>query len=145
MLFAASRLTLVRELGTSSALIPRPSKTAQPYQPPGAARTGTEHFSETVFATSKTELTAAGWSKHEAHTALSAPLTEEERNLAGIREAEAQESRGTGARSGGHVGSSVALPIDDDALSALREIGAGQGGVVQLVSFGRYEYVQETR
>ena len=38
MLFASTRLTLVRELGT-------------------------EHFSSTLFATEKSELTAEGWSK----------------------------------------------------------------------------------
>lgn len=87
-----------------------------------------------MFATTKAELTAAGWKKHEAHTALSAPLTQEERDLEGIRAAEALESRGTGARSGGHVSSSVALPIEEDALAALKKVGRGEVGVVQLVS-----------
>ncbi|KAL9047745.1 MAG: hypothetical protein Q9162_007961, partial [Coniocarpon cinnabarinum] len=70
MLFASTRLTLVRELGT-------------------------EHFSGTVFATSPEELDAEGWAKQEMQGNVAAPLTEEEENLRGIREAEASESMGT--------------------------------------------------
>lgn len=54
-----------------------------------------------------------------------------------MRAAEAQESRGTGARSGGHVSSSVALPIDEDALAALKSVAMGEESVVQLASLIR--------
>ena len=56
MLFASTRLTLVRELGG-------------------------EHFRESIFATTAEELSPKGFEKHDAHTALDAPLTEEERKL----------------------------------------------------------------
>lgn len=96
---------------------------------------GTERFASTLFATSKDELTAEGWTKHEAHGSLSAPLTDEEQNLEGIRDAEAQESRGTGARKGGHIvegGIKIALP--PDATEALKRLNNRELDLVQLVS-----------
>lgn len=109
MLFASTRLTLVRELGT-------------------------EHFGSTLFATAKAELTAAGWERHEAHGSLAAPLTQEERDLVGIKEAEAQESMGTGARRG-HVQKGVSLPVGEQAQQALGALKAGDVGLVQLVCY----------
>ncbi|TKA68904.1 hypothetical protein B0A49_03998 [Cryomyces minteri] len=101
MLFAATRLTLVRELGI-------------------------ERFRETVFATTTEELTADGWRRHERHVGEKAPLTEEERALEGVKEAEAEESRGTATRRG-HVSSGVSFPVREDAVEALRALVAGSG------------------
>ena len=108
MLFASTRLTLVRELGI-------------------------ERFRQTIFATEKQELTAEGWSKHEAHEKLDAPLTEEESGLKGVKEAEAVESQGTGARRG-HVTSRVDVKTGEgvlEALESLKEEGC-KGTLVQL-------------
>ena len=109
MLFAATRLTLVRELGV-------------------------ERFRETVFTTTKAELTPEGWKKHEAHTKLDAPLTEEEEGLKGIKEAEAQEGGGTGVRKS-HVSSGIGLKIGDGVLEALEGLkGGAEGELVLIVS-----------
>lgn len=108
MLFASTRLTLVRELGI-------------------------ERFRQTVFATEKSELTAEGWAKHQAHEAQAAPLTEEESLLGGVKDAEARESQGTGARRG-HVSSRVDVKTGEgvlEALRSLREEGC-KGTLVQL-------------
>ena len=108
MLFASTRLTLVRELGI-------------------------ERFRQTIFATDKEELTADGWAKHEAHEKLTAPLTEEESGLRGVKEAEAQESQGTGARRG-HVTSKIDVATGEgvvEALKLLNEEGC-KGTLVQL-------------
>ncbi|KAF2107156.1 hypothetical protein BDV96DRAFT_589791 [Lophiotrema nucula] len=105
MLFASTRLTLVRELGG-------------------------EHFGESVFCTEADELTEKGWQKHLAHTALENPLTEEEQSLQGIRDQEALESRGTQGKSlvqGGRI----AIRADDEIGAALR--GLGEGGSDNLV------------
>lgn len=108
MLFASSRLTLVRELGL-------------------------ERFRETIFATTKAELTAEGWRRHDKHGEIQAPLTQEERALQGVKEAEAEASRGTGARSS-HVSSGVNFPISEEALQALRGLeDGGRENLVQLV------------
>jgi twinfilin-like protein len=111
MLFASTRLTLVRELGI-------------------------ERFRETLFATEAAELTAEGWAKHQKHSTQAAPLTQEEEGQAGLREAEAQESGGTTARKG-HVGSKLdAITTEDGLEEKLGELmKEGNGGLlVQLVS-----------
>lgn len=108
MLFASTRLTLVRELGI-------------------------ERFRQTLFATEPSELTPEGWDKHEQHEALKAPLTEEEAGLAGVKEAEAQESQGTSARRG-HVTGKINVPTGDgvlDALSSLKQPDC-KGTLLQL-------------
>jgi twinfilin-like protein len=108
MLFAATRLTLVRELGS-------------------------EHFRETFFATTAEELTPAGFEKHDAHTAIEAPLTEEERSLGEVRRAEQEAGMGTATREI-HLSKHMATPVAEDALQALRELGAGGGrSLVMLV------------
>lgn len=109
MLFASTRLTLVRELGT-------------------------ERFRDTLFATELKELSREGWEKHDASGALKAPLTEEEETLKGVREAEAEARGGTEGRrleTGGKLG----MAISDDASSALASLKEEVGGkLVQLVS-----------
>lgn len=111
MLFASTRLTLVRELGR-------------------------EHFRETIFATTREELTPEGFLRHDKHEKLEAPLTEEERSLQGVKNAEAEEgTRGTGTREI-HLSQTMQMPVQEDALASLKELGA-QGGknLVMLVRF----------
>jgi twinfilin-like protein len=111
MLFASTRLTLVRELGI-------------------------ERFRETLFATEAAELTAEGWAKHEKHSNQAAPLTQEEEGQADLKEAEAQESGGTTARKG-HVGSKLDAITTEDGLEEKlgKLMKEGNGGLlVQLVS-----------
>lgn len=109
MLFASTRLTLVRELGV-------------------------ERFRETIFCTEKEELTKEGWRRHEQHTKLAAPLTEEEEGLRGVKEAEAAESGGTGGRK--RVGGGgIELGLEEGLVDAIRSVGEGpEGGCVQVVS-----------
>ncbi|MCJ1337379.1 Twinfilin-1 [Bachmanniomyces sp. S44760] len=120
MLFASTRLTLVRELGS-------------------------EKFAETRFVTSKGELGEEGWwrgkGRDDGSEDAGVPLTEGERTLKGVREAEAEEgsmgTRGRGAGFGGGGGGGVSFPVEGDALGALRGLGgsgSGSGGdnLVQL-------------
>lgn len=105
MLFASTRLTLVRELGG-------------------------ENFQDSIFTTEADELTAQGWEKHLAHEAKSNPLTAEEQSLQDIKEAEALESRGTRGQ-GLAQGGRIAIRADDDIATALKTLG--QGGSDNLV------------
>ena len=108
MLFASTRLTLVRELGI-------------------------ERFRETIFATTKEELTPQGFEKHDKHVTLEAPLTEEEQSLGEVKRKEAEEGRGMNERRN-HVSSGVSMPITDEALQALKVLtGEGGSDLVQLV------------
>lgn len=106
MLFASTRLTLVRELGS-------------------------EHFRETIFATTAEELGAQGFAKHDRHTELEAPLTEEERTLGEVKRAEAEAGAGTGHREI-HLSKNMNMPVATDALVALSEMGRDRG-IVMLV------------
>ncbi|KAL0472924.1 phosphatidylinositol-4-phosphate 5-kinase domain-containing protein [Neurospora intermedia] len=107
MLFASTRLTLVRELGS-------------------------EHFRETIFATNAKELTSQGFEKHDAHTALDAPLTEEEKSLGEVKRAEQEAGAGTSKREI-HLGTHMAMPMGEDALAALKGLAEEGGeGLVML-------------
>ncbi|KAI1488342.1 hypothetical protein F5X96DRAFT_90432 [Biscogniauxia mediterranea] len=107
MLFASSRLTLVRELGS-------------------------EHFRDTIFATDADELSPEGFAKHDRHNELEAPLTEEERTLGEVKRAEAEAGAGTGIRKI-HMSQTMSLPVAPDALEALKALGRGEGsGFVML-------------
>ncbi|KAH8724284.1 hypothetical protein GQ44DRAFT_654988 [Phaeosphaeriaceae sp. PMI808] len=107
MLFASTRLTLVRELGG-------------------------EHFPESVFTTEASELTAEGWEKHLAHEAKDNPLTAEEQSLQEIKDAEALESRGTRGQGLVQAGR-IAIRAEDDIATALRTLGGGgSNNFVQL-------------
>jgi twinfilin-like protein len=108
MLFASTRLTLVRELGI-------------------------ERFRETIFATTREELTREGFERHDKHVGLEAPLTEEEQSLGEVKRKEAEEGRGTNGRKN-HVGTGLSMPASEDAVRALKGL-ATEGGhnLVQLV------------
>ena len=120
MLFASTRLTLVRELGT-------------------------ERFRESIFVTDMKELEPEGWRKHDASGALKAPLTQEEESLKGIKEAETEARGGTQARrleTGGHLN----IAMSDEAKNALEQFKQGGDNLVQLVcSFSIFEQVMRMR
>ncbi|KAF1833495.1 actin depolymerizing protein [Decorospora gaudefroyi] len=120
MLFASTRLTLVRELGG-------------------------DHFSESIFTTEAAELTSTGWEKHIAHSAGADPLTAEEQSLLDIKTAEAMESRGTRGQ-GLAQGGRIAVRADEGIVGALRRLGEGsadgKNNLVQLRMEGATETLQ---
>jgi twinfilin len=107
MLFASTRLTLVRELGS-------------------------EHFRETLFATTPEELSAKGFEKHDKHTAMDAPLTEEERSLGEVKRAEMEAGSGTGVREI-HLSKSLAMPVTEEAIAAMKEVGEDGGRALAML------------
>ncbi len=109
MLFASTRLTLVRELGI-------------------------ERFRDTIFVTTKAELTADGFKQYDQHTKLAAPLTEEEQSLGAVKQAEAEEGRGTGVKRS-HLSDHFSMNVTDSAMGALRSFAAStdDDNLVQLV------------
>lgn len=128
MLFASTRLTLIRELGL-------------------------ERFGETIFCTTKEEVSEEGWKKHEKHRQMDNPLTEEERANQELRDAESLEQGGTMRRHGhytddnGSAGQSgmatpttsaagkLAMKTGQGVLEALKGLqSAGAGALVQIVS-----------
>lgn len=119
MLFASTRLTLVRELGS-------------------------EHFRETIFVTTADELSEGGFKKHDAHTKLAAPLTEEERSLGEVKRAEQEVGSGTGSREI-HLSKHFAMPMADDAIAALKELGQDGGRVVAMLVSQQTERPREAK
>lgn len=107
MLFASTRLTLARELGS-------------------------EHFREAIFVTTPEELTEAGFKKHDAHTKLAAPLTEEERTLGEVKQAEQEAGSGTGAREI-HLSKNLTMPVSEEAIAAMKEVGGASGRTVTML------------
>ncbi|KAG8627378.1 hypothetical protein KVT40_004861 [Elsinoe batatas] len=116
MLFASTRLTLVRELGI-------------------------ERFGESIFATDAEECTPEGWERHLRHKKIENPLTEEERVNEGVKEAEMLESSGTQGRemggmlAGGGRSSTGAkgLGRGEGVEGAVRGVGEGGGKGGRLV------------
>ncbi|KJZ74960.1 hypothetical protein HIM_05691 [Hirsutella minnesotensis 3608] len=107
MLFASTRLTLVRELGI-------------------------EHFRDTVFVTTAEELSANGFKKLDAHNKLEAPLTEEERTLGEVKRAEQEAGTGTGTREI-HLSKTLAMPVSEEAIAAMKEMGQSGGRLVTML------------
>jgi twinfilin-like protein len=121
-LFASTRSTLTRELGT-------------------------EKFGSTVFATEEEEILGQeAWRERdgEGPNAVSREdmMGEKERELEAVRRAEAEARSGTPGRDigiggtfgpGSGSGMRVSMPVDEDAKTALRDLQ--DGGLVQLVSY----------
>ncbi|KAI2642736.1 actin depolymerizing protein [Xylaria nigripes] len=107
MLFASTRLTLVRELGS-------------------------EHFRESIFTTTADELSPAGFERHDKHSELDAPLTEEERMLGEVKRLEAEAGAGTGVREI-HLSSTMNMPIEGNALDALTDLSQTDGRTLVML------------
>lgn len=119
MLFASTRSSLVRELGT-------------------------EKFDSTVFATEEDEIVGHGaWKERDGQSAgvgREELMGEKERELEAVRRAEAEARNGTPQRDigiggtfgpGSGSGMRVSMPVDEMAKTALKELQ--EGGLVQLV------------
>ncbi|KAK5558595.1 Twinfilin-1 [Exophiala xenobiotica] len=145
-LFASTRATLIRELGS-------------------------EKFGETVFLTEREEvLDPAQWDEGAGGGGASAGagqgqqdpglLSTEERELQAVKRAEEEERHGTRGRdlmgeagSGGVIGartgtgggrSGIVMKIDDDARAALGDVAAAAGGASGLVVQMGIEVSSET-
>ncbi|KAI1001897.1 hypothetical protein K3495_g6306 [Podosphaera aphanis] len=118
MLFASTRLSLVRELGV-------------------------EKFRDLIFATTREELTPGGFTKHDEHVKLVAPLTDEEKSLGEVKRMEAEEGRGMTERKS-HVISGVRMAASDEVMAALQQLAKSEGeeNLVQLRINAQSEVVE---
>ncbi|KAK7207769.1 hypothetical protein BZA70DRAFT_272171 [Myxozyma melibiosi] len=107
MLYASTRNTLMRELGS-------------------------DKIASSFFTTEQDELSAEGLRKFVAHEQLSNPLSEEERALKSVMEIEAKEGlAGTTTRKS-HVSSGLSFPVSDSVRDALSELEGGRENVAVL-------------
>ncbi|KAI9270623.1 hypothetical protein BDA99DRAFT_596203 [Phascolomyces articulosus] len=98
MIYASTRASLTKELGDN-------------------------HFTDSIYGTSKDDVSYDGYKKHVAHKKADAPLTQRERELEEIKRAEANTAsdyQGASARRTYAPG--IAFPFTDKALDALREL-----------------------
>ncbi len=73
------------------------------------------------------ELEVKGWEAWERHEEGEGPLTREEEELKGVREAEASEKAGMGKK-GSVVSSGVGLQMREGVTEALEGLRRGEGG-----------------
>ncbi|KAK9469893.1 hypothetical protein V1512DRAFT_245324 [Lipomyces arxii] len=108
MLYAATRNTLVREVGS-------------------------DKVTSSFFTTEKSEISPNGFKKFAEHEKLSQPLTEEERALKSVRELEAVEgSSGTMTRKSHVSPNGLSFPLSKDAADALEGLSTQDHNLVVL-------------
>lgn len=108
MLYAATRATLTKTLGSA-------------------------HFTDSIFATSKNDLTADAYAKHKLHLAAPQPMSAREKEMAEVKAAE-HEAGGAASRVN-DSGTRVGLKWAEDVENAVKELGSGESsGLVLIVS-----------
>lgn len=105
MLYAATRTTLTKSLGAA-------------------------HFTDSIFATSKDELSADAYAKHKRHLAAPKPMSAREKEIEAVKAAERQAGghsyEGSNTRRN-HIASGVGFQWAHDADNAVRELASGSG------------------
>lgn len=112
MLYAASRNTLMKSLGSNN-------------------------FTDSLFATSKADLTPDAYASHRAHIAAPKPLSAREKEMADIKAAERADGGGyEGSRARqNHLGTGVGLNWSQDVEEAVKALGDGDDSrLVVIVS-----------
>ena len=103
MLYASTRLTLLKSLGSTV-------------------------FTDSIFATSKEDLTADAYTSHLRHVAAPHPLSIREQEMIELRAAERETASYDGSRARtSYVGAGVGLNWSEEAERAVKELGQGTG------------------
>ena len=97
---------------------------------------GSAPFSDSMFATSKDDLTASAYAKHRASLAAPKPMSAREKELEEIKAAESKSLSYEGSRArASHVKEEVGLGWPEEIENAVKDLGSGQESkVVVLVS-----------
>lgn len=98
---------------------------------------GSTHFTDSLFATTKSDLTPQSYAAHKAHTSAPQPLSAREQELADMRAAEKTSGvayEGMQARRS-HTAAGAGFGWTPDAEQAIKDLGAGSSSaLVVLVS-----------
>lgn len=109
MLYAASRGSLTRSLGSSV-------------------------FTDSIFATSKEDLTAEAYAAHRRHVTAPQPLSTREQEIANARAAEREAGAHSYRPKVNPVGHGIGLKWTDQVEDAIKALGQGEdSGLVLLV------------
>ncbi|KAI0341776.1 actin depolymerizing protein [Trametopsis cervina] len=110
MLYAATRTSLTRSLGSAP-------------------------FKDTLFATTKDEVTFSAYEKHRASLNAPKPMSAREREMDEIRKAESKSASYEGSRARTtHVHEEVGLGWPDDAKNAVAELGNGEASKLVILT-----------
>ncbi|THH20690.1 hypothetical protein EW146_g712 [Bondarzewia mesenterica] len=88
---------------------------------------GSTHFADTIFATSKDDVTPAAYAAHKRHVAAEAPMSAKEKEMADVREAERQAGGGAYEGSRGrqnHIGTGVGLNWTAEVEDAVKDLAS---------------------
>ena len=100
---------------------------------------GSATFADSLFATSKNDLTPEAYAAHKRHIAAPQPLSSREQELADIRAAEnnSQSYQGTSARTN-HVKNPIGFPWSEEAESAVVNLGRSDGCAIVILVIKSY-------
>jgi twinfilin-like protein len=116
MLYASTRNSLIKALGSAT-------------------------FADSLFATSKNDLTPEAYAAHKRHIAAPKPLSSREQELTDIRAAEnnSQYYQGTSARTS-HVKNPIGFPWSEEAESAIVNLSRADGCAIVILVNKSYFY-----
>jgi twinfilin-like protein len=101
MLYASTRGSLTRSLGSTL-------------------------FTDTIFASSKTDLTPEAYAAHRRHLAAPKPLSAREQEIANVRAAESSDSYNGSHTRANHVGTGVELQWPQELEEAVKHLTASE-------------------
>lgn len=95
---------------------------------------GSTHFTDSIFATSKADLTPSAYAAHRAHISAPKPLSSREQEMEDVRAAErlAGGTSYTGMQARRNHGA-VGLAWPEDVEAAVKELGEGDGDRLLLL------------
>ncbi|KAF7295362.1 Protein tyrosine kinase [Mycena indigotica] len=113
MLYASSRASLLKSLGSSL-------------------------FTDSIFATSKADLTPEAYTAHRRHVTAPKPLSASEQEMADVRAAERQAGglsayQGSRARTS-HIGQTVGMAWAEDLQETVKGLGEGDDSVLVVLT-----------
>jgi len=110
MLYASTRFSLLKSLGSTL-------------------------FTDSIFATSKSDLTTEAYVSHLRHVAAPNPLSKQEQEMADLRASESKTASYEGSRARtSHVGTGIGLNWSDEARRLVAELGEDSGSCFVILS-----------
>lgn len=95
---------------------------------------GSAPFKDTLFATSKADISASAYAKHRASLDAPKPMSAREKEMEEIKQAEGRSSTYEGSRARvNHVTQEVGLGWPEDIESAVLELGSGEGSKLVVI------------
>jgi twinfilin-like protein len=108
MLYASSRHALTKSLGSTV-------------------------FTDSIFATSKDDLTPQAYASHKRHLAAPQPLTAREQEMADVRAAEREAGNGGYEARQNHANTRIGYDWSPEVQDAVKELGEGDGSRLVLI------------